>query len=181
VFCGSSYGGRPDYRDAAEVLGRRLAARGVGLVYGGGALGLMGTLADATLAAGGQVTGVLPQQLAGREVAHPGLDDLRMVGSMHERKALMTELADGFLALPGGLGTFDELLECLTWSQLGLHDHPVGLLDVAGYFRPLVTAFDRAVAEGFVQPRHRDALVVGTDADDVLDRLQDLTSARPGQ
>ncbi|MGH9094041.1 MAG: TIGR00730 family Rossman fold protein [Acidimicrobiales bacterium] len=179
MFCGSTSGGHPEYRQAAETLGRRLAARGIGLVYGGAAVGLMGALADAALAAGGQVTGVLPRQMMDREIAHSGLTDLRVVGSMHERKALMTHLADGFVALPGGLGTFDELLECLTWSQLGLHDHPVGMLDVGGYFEPLVAAFDRAVEEGFVQARHRDAVIVGTDADEVLDRLQDLAPARP--
>src|SRR6266404_9183331 len=137
VFSGSSFGARPMCADAAATLARELARRGIGLVYGGGSVGLMGVVADAVLEAGGEVIGVIPRALATKEIAHQGLADLRVVPSMHERKALMTELADGFIALPGGFGTFDELFEAITWAQLGLHNKPVGLLDVADYFAPL--------------------------------------------
>jgi uncharacterized protein (TIGR00730 family) len=171
VFCGSSPGARASYAAAAEGVGTLLAGRGIGLVYGGGAVGLMGTLADAALAAGGEVTGVIPASLVAREVGHQGLTDLRVVGSMHERKSLMEELADGFLALPGGPGTLDELMEILTWAQLGLHGKPIGLLDVDGYFGHLRAFLDHAAAERFVRPEHRDLLLRDTDAGFLLDRM----------
>jgi uncharacterized protein (TIGR00730 family) len=171
VFCGSSVGARPAYAAAGRALGAALAARAIGLVYGGGSIGLMGVVADAALAAGGEVIGVIPRALATKEIAHQGLVDLRVVASMHERKALMTELADGFVALPGGLGTFEELLEVLTWAQLGLHRKPVALLDVAGYFAPLLALFDHAVVEGFVLAENRALLVSASAVDDLLDAL----------
>ncbi|MFN8543893.1 MAG: TIGR00730 family Rossman fold protein [Candidatus Binatia bacterium] len=171
VFAGSSCGADPRYAAGARELGQALAARGIGVVFGGGRVGLMGVLADAALAAGGEVIGVLPRALATAELAHTGLADLRIVGSMHERKALMAELADGFVALPGGYGTFEELFEAITWSQLGLHAKPIGVLDVAGYYRALSALIEHAVAERFVRAEHR-ALVVGAESvDALLDRL----------
>ncbi len=156
VFCGSNRGSSPAYAEAATELGAALAASGVGLVYGGGDVGLMGVVADATLAAGGEVIGVMPEALVAKEIAHRGLTELRVTGSMHERKALMAELADGFVALPGGLGTFDELCEILTWGQLGLHTKPVALLDVDGFWDPFAALLDRAVEAGFLRAAHRD-------------------------
>lgn len=172
VFCGSSRGARPDYADALREVGRLLAGRGITLVYGGGKVGLMGILADAVLDAGGEVVGVLPQAAGLHEVAHRGLSDLRMVGSMHERKALMVELSDAFIAAPGGLGTLDETFEVLTWSQLGLHRKPVGILDVGGYFAPLLEFLDASVRERFVKPVHRDALLAAADPGALLARLE---------
>jgi uncharacterized protein (TIGR00730 family) len=169
VFCGSSPGRKPAYLEAARAMGRALARRGIGLVFGGGHVGLMGAVADAALAAGGEAVGVIPRGLQLRELAHEGLTTLHVVGSMHERKARMAELADGFVALPGGMGTLEELAEILTWAQLGLHARPCGLLDVAGYYDPLVAFLDRAVAEGFVRPDHRRLLVVAQDPDALLD------------
>jgi uncharacterized protein (TIGR00730 family) len=160
VFSGSSPGAHPEYADAARELGGELAARGIGLVYGGASVGLMGVVADAALEAGADVVGVIPQALVDREIAHPGLDDLRVVGSMHERKALMADLADGFIALPGGMGTLEELFEVYTWTQLGLHSKPLGLLDVRGYYGRLAAFLDHAVAERFLTPEHRGMLVV---------------------
>jgi uncharacterized protein (TIGR00730 family) len=173
VFCGSSSGRRPDYLDAARALGTELADRGIGLVYGGAHVGLMGAVADTCRAAGGAVTGVIPASLVEAEVAHTGLDDLRIVGSMHERKALMSELSDGFVALPGGFGTLEEFCEALTWSQLGLHQppKPCGLLDVAGFFSPLVALFDEAMDEGFVRPGHRGLVLVASAPRELLDAL----------
>lgn len=173
VYCGSSPGDRPLYGEVARTFGRRVAERGLGLVYGGGHVGLMGMLADAALAAGGEVIGVIPQRLVDAEVAHHGLSRLEVVTSMHERKARMAELADAFIALPGGFGTLDELFEILTWAQLGLHGKPCGLLDVERYFTPLVTWADQAVAAGFIRPRHRELLMVDEDAGHLLDRLAD--------
>ena len=171
VFSGSRPGARPSYVETAAALGREVAARGLRLVYGGASVGLMGAVADAALAAGGEVVGVIPQHLVDREVAHTGLTDLRVTGSMHERKALMADLADGFVALPGGLGTLEELAEILTWSQLGLQSKPCGLLDVEGFFDPLLAFLDHTVAERFVTAEHR-ALVLAADRPDVLlDRL----------
>ncbi len=155
VFCGSSSGSRPDYRAAAEQVGRFFAGRGIGIVYGGAKLGLMGAMADAALAAGGEVTGVMPSHLTAREIGHNGLTKLHVVGSMHERKAMMADLSDGFIALPGGFGTFEEFCEVLTWSQLGLHKKPCGLLNVSGYYSPLLEMFDHAVAEGFLRTENR--------------------------
>ena len=171
VFCGSNTGGRPEFLQAARSLGSELAARGLGLIYGGAQVGLMGAVADAALERGGHVIGVIPRALAKKEVAHEGLEDLRVVGSMHERKALMADLGDGFIALPGGFGTFEELLEMLTWAQLGVHSHPCGLLNVGGYYDPLLTMMDQAVEHGFVTLDHREMVVVETDAASLLDRF----------
>ncbi len=171
VFCGSSPGARPEYRQAAAALGAALARRSLGLVYGGARVGLMGAVADAALEAGGRVTGVIPRALVGKEIAHPGLSELRVVGSMHERKQLMAELADGFIALPGGMGTLEEFTEILTWAQLGLHRKPCGLLNVRDYFAPYMAMLDHAVAERFVSPAHRAMLLVAGDADALLERF----------
>lgn len=171
VFCGSSFGRRRAYARAARDLGRALAARNVGLVYGGARVGLMGTLADATLEAGGDVVGVIPRALVERELAHDGLSELVVVESMHERKARMSELADAFVALPGGMGTLDELAEAFTWNQLGIHAKPCGLLDVDGYFESFLDFLDRATAEGFLGPGDRESLVVDRDPHALLVRL----------
>jgi uncharacterized protein (TIGR00730 family) len=160
VYSGSSSGARNEYADVARDLGRALADRGIGLVYGGAHVGLMGTLADSVLGAGGDVIGVIPQSLVDKEVAHSGLPDLRIVNSMHERKALMADLSDAFVALPGGWGTLEELFETVTWGQLGLHRKPCGLLNVAGYFDGLLAFVDHAVREGFLRQAHADALLV---------------------
>lgn len=167
VFAGSGDGRHPDYREAATLLGRELARRRVSLVYGGARIGLMGAVADAVLDGGGEAIGVLPRALAGSEVAHRGLTELRLVGSMHERKEQMGKLADGFLALPGGLGTFEELLEAATWSQLGIHAKPCGALNVRGYFDRLDQLLDRAAAEDFLTPSHR-RIVLFDDRPEVL-------------
>jgi uncharacterized protein (TIGR00730 family) len=172
VFCGSNPGNRGDYASAATAVGREIARRGMGLVYGGGRVGLMGILADATLAGGAEVDGVLPRHLAAKEVGHTGLTRLHLVDSMHERKAMMSRLADGFLSLPGGLGTVEETAEILTWAQLGLHSKPCALLDTAGYFGPLVAFLDHAVAEGFVRKQHRDLVIVGSDPAQVIDSME---------
>jgi uncharacterized protein (TIGR00730 family) len=171
VFCGSATGVRTTYADAARALGTALARRGIGLVYGGGSIGLMGVLADAVLAAGGCVTGVIPRGLYSAEIAHAGLTEMRVVSSMHERKAVMASLSDAFVALPGGLGTFEELLEMLTWLQLGIHRKPVALLDVDGYWRGLRALLDDAVAAGFVEPARAAMLLVERDPDGLLDRV----------
>jgi uncharacterized protein (TIGR00730 family) len=178
VFCGSSPGLRPAYADAARALGRTLAERRLGLVYGGSAIGLMGLLADAVLDGGGEVIGVIPQALLDREIGHRGLTELHVVASMHERKAKMAELADAFVALPGGMGTLEELTEVLTWAQLGLHAKPCGLLDVGGYFAPLVAFFDHAVEEGFLRREHRAMLVVEREANALLERFAEYRAPR---
>jgi uncharacterized protein (TIGR00730 family) len=175
VFCGASSGRLPAYAGAAAAFGSALGRRGLGLVYGGGRVGLMGAVADAALAAGAEAVGVIPQELVDRELAHAGLIDLRVVGSLHERKALMAELADAFVALPGGFGTLDELLEQLTWSQLGLHAKPVGLLDVEGYWRPLIELARHATEEGFVRESDLASIAVGAEPEALLDRLQQMT------
>ena len=172
VFCGSSPGARPAYGEAAEQLGRLLVAEGIGLVYGGGHVGLMGRLADAVLAEGGEAIGVMPEALVAREIAHTGLSDLHVVRSMHERKASMAELADGFVALPGGLGTVEELFEVYTWAQLGLHRKPCALLDVDGYFEGIARFLDHAVEERFLGAEHRSMLIVERDPRALLDRLE---------
>jgi uncharacterized protein (TIGR00730 family) len=172
VFCGSNAGANPAYLKAAEVVGRGLAQRGVQVVYGGATVGMMGALADATRGAGGEVIGVIPQSIFDREIGHTGLDDLRVVGSMHERKALMADLSDAFIALPGGIGTLEELFEVYTWAQLGIHTKPLGLLDVAGYFQPLVAFLDHAVQERFLRPEMRTLLAVSDDLDDLLAALE---------
>lgn len=172
VFCGSSPGARPSYTEAAEQLARLLVAEGIGVVYGGGGVGLMGKLADAVLAEGGDITGVIPRALVEREIGHADVSDMRVVSSMHERKATMAELADAFVALPGGLGTAEELFEVYTWAQLGLHDKPCALLNVDGYYEQLAAFLDHAVAERFVTEHHRSLLVVEAEPRALLDRLR---------
>jgi uncharacterized protein (TIGR00730 family) len=172
VFSGSNRGARPSYAEAAGDLGRAIASRGWRVVYGGASVGLMGLVADAALAAGGEVVGVIPQHLVDREVAHPGLTELRVTSTMHERKAAMAELADGFVALPGGLGTLEELAEILTWSQLGLQHKPCGLLDVEDFYAPLLAFFDHTVTERFVSAEHRALLLSATTPDALLDLLE---------
>jgi uncharacterized protein (TIGR00730 family) len=171
VFCGSSPGRRPEYAEAATAFGRLLAERGIGVVYGGASVGMMGALADGALAAGGEVIGVIPRRLLESEIAHAGLTELHTVGTMHERKALMAELSDGVVALPGGSGTLDELFEMFTWAQLGLHHKPIGLLNIDDYWQPLLAFIDHMVAERFLWAEHRDALLVSTDAPTLLDQL----------
>ena len=178
IFCGSSVGARREYEAAAARIGRLLAERGVRAVYGGGNIGLMGVMADAALAAGGEVIGVIPQMLVDKELAHNRLTELRIVTSMHERKALMAELSDAFIALPGGLGTFEELFEVLTWVQLGIHHKPCGCLNVAGYFDPLSALLDHAVGETFVLPQHRQLLVTSSDPAELLAMLAGQRPAR---
>lgn len=172
VFCGSNPGHDPRYREAALALGRVLAGEGLGLVYGGASVGLMGAVADAALEAGGEVIGVLPRALADKEVAHRGLTELRIVGSMHERKAIMADLSDGFVALPGGVGTFEELFEVWTWAQLGHHAKPCALLNVAGFYDGLTAFLDGAAREGFMKQPHRDMLIVEDAVPALLGRLR---------
>lgn len=171
VYCASNDGARPEYLASARQIGTLLAERGMAVVYGGGRVGLMGALADAALGAGGEVIGVMPHALVQREVAHHGLTALHVVDSMHERKALLAEMADAFVALPGGLGTLEEFFETWTWAQLGVHQKPVGLLDVADYWRPLVTMLEHVEAEGFMRGTPREWLVIDTDPTSLLDRL----------
>ncbi len=173
VFCGSSAGRDPRYAAAAAELGQALVARGWGLVYGGGRVGLMGLVADAVLAAGGNVIGVIPKMLATKELLHVGATEMHVVESMHARKAMMAELADAFVALPGGYGTFEETFEMITWGQLGIHQKPLGLFDVLDFFQPLVQFIDHAIAEGFIRPEQRDLLVTADSAGPLLDRLKD--------
>jgi uncharacterized protein (TIGR00730 family) len=180
VYCGSSVGARPDYAEAARRVGSALGRRGIGLVYGGGRTGLMGVVADAVLAEGGRVVGVIPSHLAGPELAHGGLTELHVVDGMHERKARMARLASGFLALPGGIGTYEEFFEVLTWAALGLHAKPIGVLNVAGYFDPLLRLLDHAVAERFVRPSHLDLLVVSDDPESLASTLLLRTPPDPG-
>jgi uncharacterized protein (TIGR00730 family) len=172
VFCGSSPGARPAYAEAAAEVGRLLAGEGIGVVYGGGQVGLMGVVADAVLAEGGEIVGVIPQALVEREIGHPGVTEMRVVGSMHERKALMAELSDAFVALPGGLGTLEELFEVYTWAQLGLHSKPCGLLDVEDYYANLVALIDHAVEERFIPEQHRAMLIVEREPRALLDRIR---------
>jgi uncharacterized protein (TIGR00730 family) len=172
IFCGSNHGVRPAYAAAAAALARHLVKLGMGIVYGGGNVGLMGVVADAELAGGGEVIGVIPQSLFAKEVGHAGVTDLRIVGSMHERKALMADLADGFIAMPGGWGTFDEFCEILTWAQLGLHRKPCGILNVEGYYDALLAMFDHAVAEGFLKPAYRPMVITSTDPEELVAMMQ---------
>jgi len=171
VFCGASEGARPAYVEAARQLGAELVARSLGLVYGGCAVGMMGVLANAVLSRGGEVIGVIPQALASRELAHPGLTELRVVSSMHERKATMASLVDGFAVLPGGLGTLDETFEALTWAQLGIHAKPIGALNVEGYWDGLRAVIDHTVRERFVSPAYAGLLLFADTPTDLLDRL----------
>ena len=171
IFCGSSTGVRPEYRAAAEQLAIELATRKVGIVFGGGCVGLMGVVADTALAHGGHVIGVIPSAMVAREIAHRGLPDLRIVASMHERKALMASLSDAFIALPGGFGTFEEFCEVVTWTQLGLHGKPCGLLNVGGYYDGLIGLFDRAVTDGFIRPENRGIVVAESEPSVLIDRL----------
>jgi uncharacterized protein (TIGR00730 family) len=172
VYAGSNPGSRPEYAAAAAALARLMAARGIGLVYGGGKVGLMGVLADTILAEGGEAIGVIPQALLDREVGHSGLTELRVVSSMHERKALMAELSDGFVAVPGGIGTLEELIEVFTWSQLGLHAKPCGMLDAEGFYDTLAALLDHMVAEGFLHREHRAGLMSEREPGPLLERME---------
>jgi uncharacterized protein (TIGR00730 family) len=171
VFAGSSPGAREEYARAAQALARALVSRGCEVVYGGGRVGMMGVLADAALAAGGRVIGIIPKALLEKEIAHAGLTELRVVASMHERKAMMAELSDGFIALPGGLGTLEEFFEVLTWAQLGLHPKPCGLLNVSGYYDGLLKFLDLTVEERFVKSQHRALVITSTSPADLLECL----------
>ncbi len=171
VYCGSSPGRIPAYAAGARHLGRLLAARGLGVVYGGAGVGIMGELANAALAEGGEVVGIIPEALAVKEVAHPNLTEQHVVASMHERKAMMVELSDGFIAMPGGWGTFEEIFEVLTWAQLGFHPKPCGLLNIAGYYGHLHAFLEHAVEEGFVPPVCRSMLIVESDPERLLERF----------
>jgi uncharacterized protein (TIGR00730 family) len=171
VFCGSSSGKRTEYAEAAIELGRELVRQNIGLVYGGGDVGLMGIIADTVMSEGGEVIGVIPQFLEQREVAHNELTELRIVDSMHERKALMSELSDGFIALPGGIGTFEELIEVLTWQQLGVQAKPCAVLNTCDYFEHMLEQLDHAVAEEFLKPKHRDLLLVASSSSDLIKLL----------
>ena len=177
VFTGSRHGAMSAYADAAKQLARGLVKRGFGLVYGGGNVGLMNVIADVVLELGGHVTGVIPDSLVSKEVAHRGLSDLRVVQSMHERKALMAELSNGFIAMPGGIGTIEEFFEVLSWAQLGLHEKPCGLLNVARYYDPLVEFLDRAVTQDFLKPKHRALLLVESESAILLDRFDEMLAA----
>ena len=179
VFCGSNPGSRPEYADAARALGRALATSGTGLVYGGGSVGLMGIVADACLEAGGHVEGVLPEGLVANEVGHYGLHRLHRVESMHARKALMAQLSDGFIALPGGFGTLEELFEVVTWAQIGIHNKPVGLLNVAGYYDGLLAFIDHAVREGFIPEAHRRQVISEAGVEPLLTALSQFTAPPP--
>lgn len=179
IFCGSSPGNSPEYLQLARATGRSIAERGLTLVYGGGKVGLMGAVADAALAAGGRVVGIIPQMLLDREAGHPGLSELHVVTTMAERKLMMMELSDAFLTLPGGIGTLDELFEAWTWTQLGLHDKPSGLLNYRGYYDALIQFLDLAVSEGFQRPRHRAALLADTEVEGLLDQLQAAAKVAP--
>jgi len=178
IFCGSNPGARPDYIEAARSFGKLLAERGIGIVYGGSNVGLMAALADAMADERGDIIGVIPRMLVEREVANTALSDLRIVGSMHERKAMMAELADGFVALPGGIGTLEEFFETWTWGQLGMHTKPCGLLNVAGYFDPLLEFLDCAVSEKFVRDVHRAMVVVESDPSELLARFESYEPPR---
>ena len=171
VFCGSQVGTNPLYRQAAQDLGHLLVQRGSGLVYGGGHVGLMGVIADTVLQDGGEVTGVIPEAMVARELAHRGVTQLHVVASMHERKARMAELAEAFIALPGGYGTLEEFFEVVTWAQLGIHHKPIGLLNVAGYFDALATFVEHTIAEGFIRPEHRQLIVLAEHPAALLETL----------
>ena len=181
VYCGSSTGVNPAHRDAAEKLGTLLAARGIGLVYGGGNIGLMGVVADAALRAGGEVIGVIPGALMEKELGHAGLTKLHVVGSMHERKRLMADLSDGFIALPGGIGTLEEFFETFTWQQLAFHDKPVALLNAGGFYDHLLAFLRHVTDERFLRGEHLDSLLIETDAVALLDRMAAFRAPRLGK
>ncbi|MEP7074453.1 MAG: TIGR00730 family Rossman fold protein [Acidobacteriota bacterium] len=174
VFCGSSSGTDPVYSRTAAAVGEFLAENGIELVYGGGRVGLMGTVADSVLANGGRVIGVIPEALDKKEIAHKGLTELHVVTSMHQRKALMAELSDGFVAMPGGFGTFEEICEIVTWAQLGIHQKPCGLLNVNGFYDPLIELFDRSTGSGFIRPEHRQIILVGTEIDGLFESMKNF-------
>lgn len=178
VYCGSAFGARDDYRVAAQALGQALAASGITLVYGGGRVGLMGSVADAVLAAGGRAIGVIPQLLVDKEVAHTQLSELHVVPDMHQRKRMMADLADGFITMPGGAGTLEELFEIYTWAQLGYHNKPIGLLNVANFYDPLIGMLRHTAKEGFIRADFIDLLTVEQDADTLLQALQDSKPAQ---
>jgi TIGR00730 family protein len=171
VFCGSQAGSREVYGEQARALGRAMAERGIGLVYGGGGIGMMGALADAVMEARGEVIGVIPYALASKERARRDVD-MRVVNTMHERKAMMAELSDAFIAMPGGFGTLEEMMETITWGQLGIHRKPVGLLNVASYYDPLIAMIDRAIEEGFIMPRYRNLFVASSGVDELFDLMR---------
>jgi uncharacterized protein (TIGR00730 family) len=172
VYCGSNKGTRPEYTTAAQELGNLLAREKIELVYGGGCLGLMGIVAEAVLKNGGHVIGVIPEKLVIKEVVHEKLPDLRVVKTMHERKALMADLSDGFIALPGGYGTFEEFFEVLAWGQLGWHQKPFGLLNIAGFYSPLMQFLDHTTDEGFIRPKHRELIIMESDPEKILQRMR---------
>ena len=178
VFCGSNPGTRPAYTEFAQQLGKVIVSHGMGLVYGGGSIGLMGIIADTVLKEKGEVIGVIPHALSSKEFAHTGLTELRLVSSMHERKAMMVELSDAFIAMPGGFGTFDELFEVLTWAQLGLHAKPIGLLNAKGYFDLLLKFINQVLAEGFIQEKHRHLIIASNDPEKLL---RSLISYKPAK
>ncbi|RLS51310.1 MAG: TIGR00730 family Rossman fold protein [Planctomycetota bacterium] len=181
VYCGSSFGNNPVYSEVARELGQTLAERQIELIYGGGRVGLMGVVADAVLAAGGRVQGVIPQALADREVAHHGLTQLHIVQSMHDRKSMMADLSEGFIALPGGIGTLEELFEIWTWAQLGIHSRPIGLLNIAGYFDRLLEFLTHAMREAFLKPAHHQAAVVSASVADLLEQMQQSPPVNVGK
>jgi uncharacterized protein (TIGR00730 family) len=178
VFCGSSEGSRPEYRAAAEEMGAELVRRNIGLVYGGGNVGLMGIIADAVMKAGGEAVGVIPENLMAREIGHKGLTNLHVVRSMHERKALMADLSDAFVAMPGGFGTLEEFCEVLTWTQLGLHAKPCGILNIRGYYTPLLRMFDHAVEEQFLKPENRALVLARESPAELLPTLEEWRPVR---
>ena len=175
IFCGSNYSNRPIYAEAARDVGRALAERGIGLVYGGGHVGLMGEVANSALEAGGTVIGVIPEALFSRELGHTGLTELHVVGSMHDRKKMMEDLSDAFITLPGGFGTMEEFFEVLTWAQLGLHGKPCGLLNIDGYFNSLLSLFDTFIEERFARREHLDFVLAEERIEDLLDRIANYT------
>jgi uncharacterized protein (TIGR00730 family) len=179
IYCGSATPSDPVYIESARAIGRTLAERGIGIVYGGGRLGLMGAVADGALAAGGEVIGVIPQALVDAEVAHRGLTELHVVAGMHARKAAFTDLADGFVTIPGGTGTMDELWEALSWAQLGYHADPVGLLNVAGYYDHLIAFWEKSAEVGFLRPQHRDLLIVDDTLDGLLTKMATHVPTQP--
>lgn len=181
VYCGSSMGKRPEYADAAKALGEALVERNIGLVYGGASVGIMGLTADTVLSLGGEVIGVIPQAIADKEIAHTGLTELKVVANMHERKAMMAEYSDGFIVLPGGMGTLEELFEVLTWGQLGFHKKPCGILNVDGYYDQLIAFLEHSVDQGYLKSNHLDMLQKATEPTVLLDLLSDYSAPEVGK